>query len=247
MLFCNKEQYFYSHSGLQFALTATRFGNVNLFRYFRLLLIGHFPRCSFLHRRVQLQFSGGGIYLYLFRLPRPNALRAGFDRASFRGAIGLPQQGGVVLQRFSQPRVVCAQRLLPDCDRALEVRLGLGRSPLFAVEQSQPIQRDGNVFTLIAQFFAANLQRPLVKRLGFGVAPSIGVTIGEVVQAGRRVQAARPQRLLLNPERALEQGFGLRASALLAIGVGQVTEDRGDIGGLGAQSIRAIGVGRSGR
>ena len=66
--------------------------------------------------------------------------------------------------------MVGAQRLLPDRQRALVERLGLGVAALRVVEYGQVVEARGDVGVVGSQRLLPDRQRALVERLGLGVA-----------------------------------------------------------------------------
>ena len=85
---------------------------------------------------------------------------------------------GQVVEGRGHIGVVCAERLLPDRQRALVERLGVGVLALVLVHDGQVVEGRGHVGVVCAERLLLDRQRALVERLGVGVLALLARTRG---------------------------------------------------------------------
>ena len=102
-------------------------------------------------------------------------------------------------------RVIGAERLLPDGQRALEERSGALIGALGVIEPGEVVQRVGHVGVIGAECLLADGQRALIKRSGALIGALGVIECGKVVQRAGDIRVIGAERLLPDGQRALQK------------------------------------------
>src|SRR5262249_35876629 len=141
------------------------------------------------------------------------ALRAAYDDArAFAPVIGRScpvalQKGdpSEVVEVRTDTEMVGAERLLVDCERALQQRLGLGIVALLLRRQGEAVEDCTDAQMVGAERLLLDRERALGERLGIGIAALIAIELSEAAERLANTAVLGAERLLRDRERALRQ------------------------------------------